>query len=84
MIRQKFCKNIPAVGAHDVRDITPCPAAVGAAKSGPLAWPRRGAIRHGVRVLAPLATAAAGLLAPWATKLGFGCLYNTEIQPKMS
>jgi hypothetical protein len=41
-----------------VRDITPWLAAVGAARSGPLAWPRRGAVRRGIRGLAPRATAS--------------------------
>jgi hypothetical protein len=35
-------KYTSAVVAHNVRDITPWPTAVGAARSGPLAWPRRG------------------------------------------
>jgi hypothetical protein len=70
--------------AHGVRDITSWPMAVGATSSGPLVWDRHSAIPHGVRDLAPWATAAAGLLAPWAPSLGFDCLYNTEIQPKMS
>jgi hypothetical protein len=48
--------------AHGVRDITPLPTAVGAARSGPLTWARLGAIRHGVKCL-----------APWATALGPAC-----------
>jgi hypothetical protein len=51
-------KYTSAVVAHGVRDITPWPTAVGAAKSGPLAWARLGAIRHDVRGLAPRATAS--------------------------
>jgi hypothetical protein len=85
MVRHKFCKKYTSAAvAHSARDITPRLTAVGAARSGPLAWPRRGAARHGVRGLAPRDMAAAGLLAPWATALGSGCLYNSEIQPKMS
>jgi hypothetical protein len=70
--------------AHGVRDITPRPTAVGAARSEPLVWDRHSVVPHDVRGLARWAMAAAGLLAPWATVLGSGCLYNTEIQPKMS
>jgi hypothetical protein len=44
--------------AHGVRDITPWATAPGAARSGPLAWPRRSALRLGVRGLAPRATAS--------------------------
>jgi hypothetical protein len=58
--------------AHDVRDITPWPTAVGAASSGPLVWDKHGVIPHDVRGLAPWAMALCppGLLAPWATALG--------------
>jgi hypothetical protein len=45
------------VMAHGVRDITPWPAAVGAASSGPLVWDRHSVVPHGVRSLAPWATA---------------------------
>jgi hypothetical protein len=44
--------------AHNVRDITPWATAPGAARSGPLAWPRRSAMRRGVRGLVPQATAS--------------------------
>jgi hypothetical protein len=44
--------------AHGVRDITPWVVVPGAARSGPLACPRRSALRHGVRGLAPRATAS--------------------------
>jgi hypothetical protein len=93
-ILSRFCKNIWSatnfakiyicVVAIGARPLMSWPIAVGAARSGPLAWPRRGVVGHGARGLAPRATAAAGLLAPWATALGSDCLYNTEIQPKMS
>jgi hypothetical protein len=51
-------KYTSAAVAHGVRDITPWPTAVGAARSGPLAWPRHGTVRHGVRGIAPRATAS--------------------------
>jgi hypothetical protein len=44
--------------AHAVKDITPWAVAPGAARSGPLAWPRRSALRRGIRGLAPRATAS--------------------------
>jgi NAD kinase len=46
---QKYTSDVVA---HSVRDIKPWPTAVGAARSGPLAWPRRGALHHSVRGLA--------------------------------
>jgi hypothetical protein len=59
MVRHKFSKkNTSGAVAHGVRDITPCATALGAARSGPLAWPRRSALRRGVRGLAPQATAS--------------------------
>jgi hypothetical protein len=51
-------KYTSAVVGHSVRDITSWPTAVGAARSWPLAWPRRGAPRHDVRGLVPWATAS--------------------------
>jgi hypothetical protein len=81
------------VVVHGVRDVTPWPTAVGAARSGPLVWDRHSAVPHGVRGLATWATT----LCPSAVGHGSskptsvvghdarsGCLYNTEIQPKMS
>jgi hypothetical protein len=70
--------------AYGVTDITPWATALGAARSGPLAWPRCSTLRRGVRGLAPWPLAAAGPLTLWAATLGFPRLYNTEIQPKMS
>jgi hypothetical protein len=35
--------------AHGVRDITPWAVALGAARSGPWAWPRPSAVGRGVR-----------------------------------
>jgi hypothetical protein len=70
-------KYTSATVAHGVRDIPSWLTAVGAAKSGPLAWDKHSVVPHGVRGLALWATAVAGLLAS-------GCLYNTEIQSKMS
>jgi hypothetical protein len=59
MIRHKFNKKYTSGAvAHDVTDITPWAAAPGAARSGPLAWPIRSALRRGVRGLAPRATAS--------------------------
>jgi hypothetical protein len=75
-ILQKFTST--AVG-HDVRDITLWPTAVGSARSGPLVWDRHSAVPHGVRGLAPWATA----LCPSDVGHG-GSLYNIEIQLKMS
>jgi hypothetical protein len=49
-------KYTSAAMTHGVRDITSWPMAVGAARSGPLVWPRRGALRHVIRGLAPWAT----------------------------
>jgi hypothetical protein len=58
MVRQKFLqKYTSVVVAHGVRDITPWPTAVGAARSGPLVWDRHSAVPYGVRGLAPWATA---------------------------
>jgi hypothetical protein len=54
-----FAKYTSAAVAHGVRDITSWPTAVGAARSGPLAWDRHSVVPHGVRGL-----------APWATTLG--------------
>jgi hypothetical protein len=80
IVRHKFCNSI---------HLPPCPRRQGynAVSHGGRSrqeWARLGAIRHGVRGLAPWATTTAGLLAPWATTLESGCLSNTEIQPKMS
>jgi hypothetical protein len=46
-----------AAMAYSVRDITPWPTVVGAASNGPLVWDRHSAVPHGVRGLAPWATA---------------------------
>jgi hypothetical protein len=80
IVRHKFCNSI---------HLPPCPRRQGynVVSHGGRSrqeWARLGAIRHGVRGLAPWATTTAGLLAPWATTLESGCLSNTEIQPKMS
>jgi hypothetical protein len=50
-------KYTSAAVAHDVRDITPWPMAVGAAWSGPLVWDRHSTVPHDVRGLVPWATA---------------------------
>jgi hypothetical protein len=85
MVQHKFSKkNTSGAAAHGVREIALWAAALGAARSGPLAWPRRSALRRGVRGLAPWPLAAAGPLTLWAAALGFPRLCNTEIQPKMS
>jgi hypothetical protein len=52
---QKYTSGIVA---HGVRDITSWAAELGAARSGPLAWPRRSAQLRGVRGLASWATAS--------------------------
>jgi hypothetical protein len=83
-LSQILQKYTSAAVAHGVRDITPWPTSVGADRNGPLVWDKHSVVSHGVRGLAPWATTAAGLLAPWATGLGSDCLYNTEIQSKMS
>jgi hypothetical protein len=94
MVRQSFLQKYTS-GAltHGVRDITLWAATLGAARSGPWACPRPSAVACGVRVLTPWAMAsgpsavAHGVsipLASWPTALGFACLYNTGIQPKMS
>jgi hypothetical protein len=62
-----------AAVAHDVRDITSRPTTVGAASSGPVAYNGHNVVTHGVMAIVSCATA-----------LGSGCLYNTEIQLKMS
>jgi hypothetical protein len=59
-----------AAVAHDVRDITPWPTAVGAARSGPLAWARLGTTLHGVK-----------LLALWATTLGPSAVRHSGSRP---
>jgi hypothetical protein len=46
-----------AAVAYDVRDIMSWPTAVGAVSSGPLVWDRHSVVPHGVRGLAPWATA---------------------------
>jgi hypothetical protein len=52
--------------AHGIRDITSWPTAVGAARSGPLAWPRPSALRHDVSGLASWAT------APGSSAMAYG------------
>jgi hypothetical protein len=69
-----------------------CAMALGATRNGLVAWPRRSALRRGVRGLAPRATASGlsvvalgGSRPPNAVGRGvFPRLYNSEIQPKMS
>jgi hypothetical protein len=57
-LSQILQKYTSAAVAYGVRDITLWPTAVGAVRSGPLAWPRPGALRHGISSLAPWATAS--------------------------
>jgi hypothetical protein len=59
MVRHKFSKKYTSSDvAYGVRDIAPWVAAPGAARSGPLAWPRRSALRRGVSGLTSWATAS--------------------------
>jgi hypothetical protein len=58
------------VVAHGVRDIMSWAEALGAARSGPLAWPRRSAQRRGVRGL-----------APWATTSGLSAMAHGVSRP---
>jgi hypothetical protein len=84
MVHQKFCRTI---------HLPSWPTVVGAARSGPIAYDRHNAVTHGGRDIPPWATAAGpstvshGGSRP-ATAVPHGaricCLYNTEIQLKMS
>jgi hypothetical protein len=82
-------KYTPAVVAHSVRDITSWPTVVGATRSGPLVWPRRGAVRHGVKSLASQAMASGpsavgrGGSRP-ASAVGHGARVQLPITPKFS
>jgi hypothetical protein len=53
---QIFQNYTSAVVAHGIRDKTSWPTAVGAARSGPLAWARHSVVRHGVKSLAAYIT----------------------------
>jgi hypothetical protein len=63
-------KYTSAAVAHSVRDVTTWSTAVRAARSGPLAWARLGAIRHGVKCL-----------APWVTMLGPSVVRHGSSRP---